>query len=280
MLKARFIAVLVIRDGAVVQSEQFRHPHVIHRDPIFAMSCFNKWAVDEIVALNVSRNPATAGPFLDIVEHLSQACFVPLAAGGWVTELDYARRLVQRGADKVIVNTQAFRTPEFIERMALALGSQCVVVSLDACRDQGGREVVCIDRGREPTATEAAAWAAEAAARGAGELLVNSIEHDGKRRGYNLELMARVVRAVNIPVIAFGGVHRWQDLVDGIEKARVDAVAAANVLHYTEHSCKKARRYLLEQKVNIRRGGDEPTAAAGPGRAPANHQPVWSGVML
>jgi len=253
MLKRRFIAVLVIRHGQVVQSEQFRHPHVIHRDPIHAIECFNKWAVDEIVALNVSLEDETAGPFLEVVDRISESCFVPLTVGGWIRDLDYARRLLKSGADKLIVNTQAYRDPGLIREMAYQFGSQCVVVSIDSKRDESGRELVCIDRGRELTGTPTVEWAVRAAGHGAGELFLNSIKHDGKRKGYNLEVIKRVSEAVSIPIIAFGGVFQWQDLAAGIEQAGADAVAAANILHYTEHSCRKAKRYLVEHGVAMRK---------------------------
>lgn len=253
MLKIRFIAVLVIRDGQVVQSEQFRHPHVIHKDPVNAIECFNKWAVDEIVAINVSRNESSAIPFLEVIDKLSVACFVPLSVGGWVCNIEYARGLLKAGADKIIINTQAYKDPEFIEEMSEAFGSQCVVVSIDAKMNDAGLDCVCIDRGRFPTETPVVEWALKATKRGAGELFINSIEHDGKRKGYHLELIKKVVMNVSIPVIAFGGVFKWSDLIDGIKEANADAVAAANILHYTEHSCKKAKRYLFEHNLNIRK---------------------------
>ena len=253
MLKVRFIAVLIVRDGTVVQSEQFNHPHVIHRDPVFAIECFNKWAVDEIVVLNVSRDEQSAEEFPGVIERLSDQCFVPMTVGGWVRDVDYARRLLHSGADKIVVNTAANRDPELIGEMARAFGSQCVIVSIDAKTNGDGTKHVFVDRGCEDTGLSPVEWARRAQDLGAGELFVNSIDHDGKRKGYDLELMRDMVQAVTIPVIAFGGVQTWQHMADGVEKAGADAVAAANILHYTEHSCRKAKKYLIENGINVRR---------------------------
>jgi cyclase len=160
---------------------------------------------------------------------------------------------LKSGADKIVINTEAYRSSGFIEDMARAFGSQCVVVSIDSKKDEEGIEKVCIDRGKEMTNKEAVAWALEAAKRGAGELFVNSIDYDGKRKGYNLNLMRKIVQAVSIPVIAFGGVFKWQDMLDGIIEAGADAVAAANILHYTEHSCRKAKRFLVDKGIQVRK---------------------------
>ncbi|QLA20628.1 imidazole glycerol phosphate synthase subunit HisF [Desulfolutivibrio sulfoxidireducens] len=252
MLKRRLIAVLVVRDGRIVQSERFRHPHLIHDDPVFAMDCFNKWAVDEIVTLNVSRSPESRAGFLDVVGRLSDKCFVPHSVGGWIEHESQARDLLNVGADKIIVNTAAYRDPRLVPGLADAFGSQCVVVSIDAKRDEGGRELVCIDRGRELTPTPVIEWARTVEGRGAGELFVNSIDHDGMRRGYDLDLMRRVKRAVTIPVIGFGGVFEWDDLAAGVEIADLDAVAVANKLHYIENSGKHAKRHLIGKGLPFR----------------------------
>lgn len=251
MLKRRLIPVLILRDGQVVQSIQFKHTNVIHWNPVTAVDFFNRWAVDEIVVLDVSRSQKKRERFYEIVGELSGKCFVPLAVGGWVDSVDEMRALTRLGADKVAINTAAFRRPELISECAAVFGSQCVVVSIDA-RQVEGHEVVCIDRGREPTEVEVVEWAQRAEEAGAGEIFLNSIEHDGFRQGYNLELLARVTAAVDIPVIAMGGVFEWQHLVDGITHGGADAVAAANIFHYTEHATRKAKAFMVEAGVDVR----------------------------
>jgi cyclase len=252
MLKTRLIPVLLVRDGTIVQSVQFRHTNVIHWKPATAVDFFNRWAVDEIIVLDVGRDQSQRATFYDVVEALSTKCFVPLTAGGWVASVDEMRRLLRLGADKVAINTEAVRRPAFITECADVFGSQCVVVSLDAKRSPDGTEEVRVDRGREPTGLDPAAWARAAEQRGAGELLVNSIDHDGFRQGYHLALLRRIRSVVDIPVIAMGGVFTWQHLAEGVLAAGADAVAAANIFHYTEHSTKKAKEHLRQAGVAVR----------------------------
>lgn len=252
MLKKRLIAVILVRNGQVVQSVRFKHTNIIHYDPVYAIDSFNRWAVDEILVLNVTRDRSACKGFVEVLKRISGACFVPLAAGGWVEDVSYARQLLQSGADKVVVNTRAFEQPDFITELAGRFGKQCVVVSIDARKNADSGWNVVVDRGRDVKEADAVAWAARAVSMGAGELMVNSLDHDGNRKGYDLELIRRISQAVNVPVIAMGGVFSWQDLADGIEKAGVDAVAAANIFHYTEQSTKKAKAYLLSAGLDFR----------------------------
>lgn len=252
MLKKRLIPVLILRDGLVVQSVKFQHTNVIHWKPVTAIDFFNRWAVDEIVVLDVSRTTKKREKFYETISGLSKKCFVPLTVGGWVTEVDEMRQLLRLGADKVVVNTQAVRTPDFITQCATVFGNQCVVVSIDAKRNETGKQVVHIDRGKEPTEYVPAEWAQTAQQKGAGEIFINSIDHDGNRAGYDLELVRSITQAVTLPVIAFGGVLEWQHLVDGILIGNADAAAAANIFHYTEHSTKKAKDHMRQAGIDVR----------------------------
>lgn len=252
MLRKRLIPVLILRDGLVVQSIRFQHTNVIHWKPLTAVDFFNRWAVDEIIVLDVSRDQSQRQKFYDIVEGLSKKCFVPLTVGGWVTSVDEMRRLLRLGADKVTVNTEAVRRPDFIAECAEVFGSQCVVVSIDSKRNEKCEEEVYINRGQNPTGLATVAWAYMAQEKGAGEIFLNSIDHDGYRQGYNLELLREVTDTVDIPVIAMGGVLTWNHLADGILKGHADAVAAANIFHYTEHSTKKAKDYLRRLGIDVR----------------------------
>ena len=251
MLKKRLIPSLLVRDGRIVQSVQFRHTNVIG-NVITAVDFFNGWTVDEILILDVSRGNTGRDEFIEIIDELSERCFVPLSVGGWITTTREIETLLEHGADKVVVNTHAFRHPEFITEAARVFGSQCIVVSIDVKRDAQGVPRVHIDRGQQNTGRDAVEWARQAEAAGAGEILLTSIDHDGMRNGYDLPLMQSVSAAVSIPVIAFGGVGHWQHMVDGVTQGGCEAVAAGNIFHFTEHSTKKAKEFLQAGGVPLR----------------------------
>ncbi len=251
MLKKRLIACLVWSKGMIVQSIGFKHTNVVG-NAITAVDFFNTWAVDEIVILNASREDEYAPEFLQVIEGLSERCFVPLTAGGWITDCDNIRELLANGADKVIVNTHGFRHPDFITRASTKFGRQCIVVSIDTRLNEQGFHEVYIDRGREPTGMDAVTWAKTAEAKGAGELFVTSIDQDGARNGYDCELLSIISDQVDIPVIASGGVGEWAHMVDGITRGKADAVSAANIFHFHEQSTKIAKDHLLEAGLDVR----------------------------
>jgi cyclase len=252
VLKKRLIPTLVLRDGTVVRSVNFKHTNVIHWKPMTAVDFFNKWAVDEIVLLDVSRDRTQRARFYEVVEGLSRKCFVPLTVGGWVTELDEVRRLLRLGADKIAINTEAVRRPRFLTECARVFGAQCMVAAIDVRRDPDGTPVVWIDRGRERTEWTATAWAREAEQHGAGEMFLTSIDREGTGAGYDLDLVRSVAAAVSVPVIAFGGAFTWQHLAEGILEGGADAVSAANVFHFTEQSTRKAKDFLRRSGVDVR----------------------------
>ncbi len=254
MLKKRLIAVLILRDGQVVQSVRFKHTNVIHYDAVHAMETFNKWAVDEIVILNVSRDVASREKFAKVIERISCHCFVPLTAGGWITNDAYAQKLLLSGADKLVVNTALADDKQLVCRLALRYGRQCIVASMDMKRDSSGHTKIAVDRGSRLIDVRPEAWACMAVELGAGEILFNSVDHDGARKGYDLESLKKVCEAVTVPVIAFGGVFTWSHLVEGI-KAGASAVAVANLFHYTEQSTRKAKTYLADSGVFVRKQG-------------------------
>lgn len=254
MLKTRLIAVLILRDGRIVQSVRFKHTNAIHYDPIHAMESFNKWAIDEIVMLNVSRDPQSRNAFAEAVAAVSSSCYVPLAAGGWITDEAFAARLLNSGADKLVLNTALADAPELVARLSRRYGAQCIVASMDVKRAEDGKTAVVVDRATRAVAEDPAAWAARAESLGVGEIFFNSVDHDGARKGYNLDCLRQVCAAVRIPVIAFGGVFTWQHLVEGV-RAGAAAVAAANIFHYTEQSTKKAKRHLAQAGILVRQEG-------------------------
>lgn len=253
MHKHRLIAVILVRDGKVVQSVRFKHTNVIHYDPIHAIESFNRWAVDEIVILNVSREKSSKDEFVNIIRKISTECFVPLSVGGWITDIEYARAILTNGADKIVLNTNAFLSNGFLAELAEKFGNQCVVVSIDSKQNNQGEEFVAINRGREITNTRTVDWAKRAESLGAGELFINSLDFDGNRKGYNKALIKSVTDVVSIPVIAMGGVLTWEHLLEGITESGADAVAAANIFHYTEHSIKKAKKHLTSSGLHFRK---------------------------
>jgi cyclase len=253
MLKKRLIAVLILREGQVVQSVRFKHTNVIHYDPVHAVEAFNKWAVDELVVLNVTRNANSAAQFAEAVANISRHCFVPLAAGGWITDEAYATQLLRSGADKLILNTALADDPKLVNALALRHGRQCIIASMDM-KSNNNVQTVHVDRGRRDTGVPPLEWAQRAVENGAGEIFFNSIDHDGARKGYDLETLRQICAGVSIPVIAFGGVFSWDHLVEGIS-AGAEAVAAANIFHYSEQATRKAKAFLADAGVTVRQEG-------------------------
>lgn len=253
MLKVRLVAVLILRNGCVVQSVRFRHTNIIHSRAATAVEFFGRWAIDEIVLLDVSRDRTERDKFHAVLKEISRRCFVPLSAGGWVDSAEEAMTLLHEGADKVIVNTAVSTQPGLLGELSSFMGSQSVVLSVDAKSTGKGTYEVYVDRGRTSTGQAPERWVSKAVADGAGEVFLNCIDNDGARLGYDLELLRRVVRVAAVPVIAMGGVSTWQHLVDGVKIGGADAVAAANIFHYTEQSTKKAKAYMLSKGVAVRR---------------------------
>lgn len=254
MLKRRMIAVLILRHGQVVQSIRFKHTNVIHFDPVHAMEAFNKWSVDEIVLLNVSREPDSGAAFAETTARIARICFVPLTVGGWITHEDYAEKLLRSGADKLVLNTAFHDDPDLVGRLSRRNGRQCIVASMDVKRAETGESRIAVDRGSRLVDADPVSWARRCAELGAGEIFFNSIDHDGARRGYDIENLTKVCEAVDVPVIAFGGVMTWNHMAAGLD-AGADAVAAANIFHYTEQATRAAKSYLADHGYDVREEG-------------------------
>lgn len=236
----------------LVQSMGFKHTNSVG-NAYTAVDFFNTWAIDEILLLNVTRNTESMAMFHEDLKHLSERCFVPLTVGGWVKTIDDIRTLLKEGADKVAINTEAVRNPEFIREASKVFGNQCIVVSIDAKLNKSGEYEVFIDRGAEASGLSPFEWAKKVEGLGAGEIFLTSIDHDGMRKGYDLELVKGVSEAVDIPVIASGGVGEWQHLVDAVSRGGADAVSAANIFHYSEQSTKKAKNFMKEAGIEVRK---------------------------
>jgi imidazole glycerol-phosphate synthase subunit HisF len=261
MLKKRLIPCLLLKNGVLVRSERFRvHQNI--GNPIHEVERYNKWAVDELVYLDISETDVydlgrddlkvkNCPDPLDILAAVSKTCFMPLTWGGRIRTLEDIRARLRRGADKVTINTQALAAPEFITAAAQTFGSQCIVVSMDVLRHEDGRHEVFTGHGREPTGLDPVIWARRVEASGAGEILLNSIDRDGTGRGYDLDLIRAVASATHIPVIACGGVGRFQHFVEGLA-AGASAVSAANIFHFTELSDRQAKKALQQAGIDVR----------------------------
>lgn len=251
MLKKRLVACLLIRDGLIVQSIGFNRYLPIGQ-PRFPIEFVAKWDVDEIVLLDMSATPKKRVLDTEVLELLSRSCFVPLTVGGGIKSVDDVRRIIRAGADKVTVNAHAVVRPELISEIADIFGSQCVVVSIDCRLEKDGRYQVYTHSGARSTGLTPEFWAQRVEQLGAGEIFLNSIDRDGSKRGYDIELIQRVTDVVSIPVIACGGVGRHSHFAAGILNGGASAVAAANIFHYIEHSTIVAKAHLLRAGVDVR----------------------------
>ncbi len=261
MLKKRLIPLLLLQNGMLVRSESFSI-HQVLGNPIHEVERFNQWSVDELIYIDISRNDVCnlrrddqkirgLNDSLAILDAVSKTCFMPLTWGGRIRSVADMRERIKRGADKITLNSEAVRTPDLITQGARVFGSQAIVVSIDSRRHPDGACEVFIDGGRTPTGWKPDDWAREAQRLGAGEILLQSIEHDGAGIGYDLELIAAVAGITNIPVIACSGVGRYEHYVDGI-RAGASAVAAANIWHFRELSDRGGKRALAKAGIEIR----------------------------
>ncbi len=260
MLKTRLIPCLLLMNGLLVRSEEFSLHQVIG-NPVNQVERFNAWAVDELIYIDITREGAhdlrrddhkikAKTDLLEIIDEVSRTCFMPLTFGGGIRTVEDIRLRLAHGADKVTVNTAAVARPAFVEEAAGVFGSQAIIVSVDAKRRDGGWEAMT-HWGRQGSGLDVVEWAREAEARGAGEIFLNSVDRDGLAGGYDLALIEAVSAATSIPVIACGGVGRFQHLVDGVG-AGASAVSAANIFHFTEHSTQSAKRVLADAGVPVR----------------------------
>jgi len=245
----------------LVRSESFR-VHQALGNPIHEVARFNEWNVDELVYLDISRDDhydlrrddhkiRGLADSLGILDAVSRSCFMPLTWGGRIRTLADIRERINRGADKVAINTAAVATPTLITEGALAFGSQAIVVCIDVLRHEDGRTEVVVDGGRTATGLAPDAWAQEAERFGAGEILLQSVDRDGTGRGYDLELIRSVAAATHIPVIACGGVGTYEHYAAGV-KAGAAAVAAANIWHFKELSDRNGKRALARAGIDVR----------------------------
>lgn len=243
MLSKRIIANLILKDGTVVQSIGFSR-YLPVGSPEIAVDFLNQWGADEISVVEIGERRKNKTPDLALVAALSKKSFVPLAVGGGVDSTDSMRALIHGGADKIIINRAAVETPKLISEGAAIFGNQCIVVSIDAKKNAAGAYEVFLDSGATPTGLSPAALAAECERLGAGEILIRSIERDGSKKGFDIELVHLISEAVSVPVIAAGGCGHPQHMLDVFGSGGADAVSVGNFFHFTEHSVTAAKAYL------------------------------------
>ena len=251
MLKVRVIPCLDVKDGRVVKGVNF----VALRDagdPVEQAAAYDAAGADELMFLDITASHEGRGAILDVIARTADVCFMPVSVGGGVRTVEDARRLLRAGADKVSINTAAVEDPDLVARMADAFGSQCVVVAVDAkARSDGGWNIFTYG-GRTDTGIDAVEYAARAVAKGAGEILLTSMDRDGAKTGYDLPLLRAITGAVSVPVIASGGAGNAQHLVEAVTLGGADAVLAASIFHFGEVSIPQAKRAMAAAGIPMR----------------------------
>jgi imidazole glycerol-phosphate synthase subunit HisF len=248
----RVIPCLDVTDGRVVKGVQFVDL-VDAGDPVELAARYDEEGADELTFLDISASSAGRETMVDVVARTAEQVFIPFTVGGGVRSVEDARRLLRAGAEKVSVNTAAVERPELVAEISEEFGAQCVVVAIDArARAEGGGWEVCTYGGRTPTGIDALAWVHRCADLGAGEVLLTSMDRDGTRLGFDLELTRQVVDAVPVPVVASGGVGTLDHLVEGATAGGADAVLAASIFHRREHTVAEAKAYLSAHGVTVR----------------------------
>lgn len=253
MLAKRIIPCLDVRDGRVVKGVNF----VGIRDAGDPVECARRYdaaGADEITFLDITASHEGRRALLSVVEHTADVVFSPLTVGGGVRAAEDVRDLLHAGADKVSVNTRAVERPELVGEIADAWGSQALVVAIDAKRRASGGFEVFTHGGRKPTGLDAVEWAERSVALGAGEILLTSMDRDGTRQGYDLELLRAVVDAVTVPVIASGGVGTLEHMLEGLSQGGADAALAASIFHDGVHTIEEAKEFLRAHGVLVRGG--------------------------
>src|SRR5271167_3150402 len=255
MFKVRIIPCLDVKDGRVVKGINFVNLRDAG-DPVEAAIAYDEAGADELTFLDITASHEDRGIMLEVVRHTAEACFMPLTVGGGVRTIDDIRALLSSGADKVSINTAAVARRAFVKEAAEKFGDQCIVVAIDAKKvsppGEAERWEIFTHGGRKPTGLDAIAYAREVVALGAGEILLTSMDRDGTRAGFDIELTRAVADAVSVPVIASGGVGHLQHFVEGIRDGHAAAVLAASIFHFGEYSIREAKDYMAGAGLAMR----------------------------
>lgn len=253
-LSKRIIPCLDVDKGRVVKGVQFVDIRDAG-DPVEVARRYNEQGADEITFLDITASYEGRDTTLETVERMAGEVFIPLTVGGGVREIMDIRNLLNAGADKVAINSAAIFNPDFVGEAAQRFGRQCIVVAIDAKQVEWGehpRWEIFTHGGRKPTGIDAIDWAKQMANLGAGEILLTSMDRDGTKNGFDLDLTSRVSDSISVPVIASGGVGNLQHLADGVTLGKADAVLAASIFHFSEHSVLEAKQFMAEQGINVR----------------------------
>jgi len=255
MLKVRVIPCLDVKDGRVVKGVNFVGLRDAG-DPVEQARIYDAAGADELCFLDITASHENRGTILDVVRRTAEACFMPLTVGGGVRMIEDIRALLLAGADKVSINTAAVRNPDFVREAAEKFGSQCITVAIDAKSVEPGRTPsgyeIFTHGGRQPTGIDAVEFAKLVETKGAGEILLTSMDRDGTREGFNLGLTRAIADAVSIPVIASGGVGTLDHLVEGVTEGHASAVLAASIFHFGEHTIREAKLHMARAGVAVR----------------------------
>jgi cyclase len=250
-LAKRIIPCLDVTAGRVVKGVNFVELRDAG-DPVEIARRYDEQGADELTFLDITATSDGRDLILHIIEAVASQVFIPLTVGGGVRTVDDVRRLLNAGADKISINSTAVANPEMVREAAHKYGSQCIVVAIDAKRSGEGKWEVFTHGGRKPTGLDVVEWAKKMESLGVGEVLLTSMDRDGTKSGFDLELTRAVSDAVSIPVIASGGVGGLQDLADGIKVGKADAVLAASIFHYGQHTVQEAKRFMAGQDIPMR----------------------------
>lgn len=249
-LAKRIIPCLDVTDGRVVKGVNFLELRDAG-DPVEIAKRYDDQGADELTFLDITASSDNRGLILHIIEEVASQVFIPLTVGGGVREVEDVRRLLNAGADKVSINTSAVLNPQLVAESAARFGSQCIVVAIDA-KQVGDHWEVFTHGGRKPTGLDAVEWARKMTELGAGELLVTSMDRDGTKTGFNLPLNRAISDAVDVPIIASGGVGSLMHLVEGVQEGGADAVLAASIFHYGEFTVRQAKEYMRDHGIEVR----------------------------
>ena len=251
MVTKRIIPCLDVTKGRVVKGTKFLQLRDAG-DPVEWAVEYNRQGADELVFLDITASSDNRRTMIDVVKRTAEKCFMPLTVGGGIRTAADVREMLLAGADKVSMNTAAIRKPELISESAAAFGVQCIVVAIDAKRSGPGRWNVFTHGGRNPTSLDAVEWAKEAEQRGAGEILLTSMDADGTKDGYDLDLTSAVSTAIGIPVIASGGAGSLDHLLKVLQYGKADAVLAASIFHFAEFTVREAKDFLAKNGIPVR----------------------------
>jgi len=252
MIKKRIIPALLYNGISLVKSRRFESWRIVSSIPE-AIRVFNLRQVDELIFLDIKASIQGSGPDFRLIDEFADYCFMPLTIGGGITNVEDIRRLLQVGADKVVINSSAFRDPEFITKAAKMFGSQCISVSIDVQKEASGKYSVVSNAGTKNEKIEPQVHALHMEERGAGEIFLTSIDNDGVMKGYDLTLIKDVADVLSIPLIVAGGAGSYEHLHEAFSVADVSAVSASSIFHFTEQTPLAAKRYLASRNIPVRR---------------------------